>query len=252
LPVLFEDPGRYLPKVKKMPKKDVRGNLSHTIEDYLKIIYEITCQGQRASTNQIAEALGVTPASVTGMIKKLAATKPPLLEYKRHHGVILTPQGELVALEIVRHHRLLEMFLQQMLGYKWDEVHAEADRLEHVISEEFEERIAQALGNPAYDPHGDPIPSRDLVIPDSPSLRLAELHPGMDAIMRRVNDDDPELLRYLSKLGLIPGTHLVILGYSPIDHNLTLEIEGVNKPIVLGPRITNLISVELKEVTNLK
>jgi DtxR family Mn-dependent transcriptional regulator len=236
-----------------MPKKDVRENLTHTIEDYLKTIYEITCQGQRASTNQIAEALGVTPASVTGMIKRLASTTPPLLDYKRHHGVRLTPKGELVALEIVRHHRLLELFLHQMLGFEWDEVHAEADRLEHVISEEFEERIAQALGNPAYDPHGDPIPTRDLVIPDSPSLRLADLRPGERAIMRRVNDDDPELLRYLGELGLIPGTRLTILGSTPIDHNLTLEIEGASKPIVvvLGPKITNLISVEIVESANI-
>jgi DtxR family Mn-dependent transcriptional regulator len=233
-----------------MSKKDVRENLTHTIEDYLKTIYEITCQDQRASTNQIAEALGVTPASVTGMIKKLASTSPPLLEYKRHHGVVLTPQGELVALEIVRHHRLLELFLHQMLGYDWDAVHAEADRLEHVISEEFEERIAQALGNPAYDPHGDPIPTRDLEVPASPSLRLADLRPGKHAIMRRVNDDDVELLRYLSSLGLIPGAHLAILEYSPIDNNLTLQIEATHKTAVLGSKITNLISVELIEPAN--
>jgi len=233
-----------------MPHLAVRENLTHTIEDYLKTIYEITCQGQRASTNQISEALGVTPASVTGMIKKLASTTPPLLEYKRHHGVRLTPKGELVALEIIRHHRLLEMFLQQMLGYDWDEVHAEADRLEHVISEEFEERIAEALGNPAYDPHGDPIPTRDLLIPETPTLRLADLRPGNHAIMRRVNDDDSELLRYLRALGLVPGARLVILDSTPIDQNLTLQVEDASKPIVLGSKITNLISVEQLESSN--
>ena len=136
----------------------MRENLTQPIEDYLKVIYEITRQQPRASTNQIADALKITPASVTGMVKKLSETNPPLLKYQRHHGVELTKQGEMVALEILRHHRLLEMFLHQILGYDWDEVHVEADRLEHFISEKFEERISQALGDPSHDPHGDPIP----------------------------------------------------------------------------------------------
>ncbi len=143
----------------------MRTNLTQTIEDYLKSIYELTRSGQRASTNQLALYLGVTPASVSEMIKKLAESQPSLVDYQKHHGVILTQDGERIALEILRHHRLLEMYLHQVLGYGWDEVHDEADRLEHVISEEFEERIAQALGNPQRDPHGDPIPTRDFQLP---------------------------------------------------------------------------------------
>ena len=120
----------------------MRKNLTKVIEDYLKKIYELTQSDERATTNQIAERMGVTPASVTNMIQKLSASVPPLLEYRKHHGVKLTAEGERDALEIIRHHRLLEMFLHQILGYSWDEVHEEADRLEHVISEEMEERIA--------------------------------------------------------------------------------------------------------------
>lgn len=223
----------------------MRKNLTHTIEDYLKTIYEITRSCERASTNQIAEAMDVTPASVTGMIKKLATTSPPLLEYKRHYGVVLTSEGQQIALEIVRHHRLLEMFLHQMLGYDWHEVHAEADRLEHVISEEFEERIAQALGNPSHDPHGDPIPTRDLRLPQTPTHCLADLRPGQEAIVRRVSDADPELLRYLSDLNLVPGAHLKVMAHSHFDNNLTLEIPGQEERFVLGPNITRQIFVEI-------
>jgi DtxR family Mn-dependent transcriptional regulator len=223
----------------------MRENLTHTIEDYLKAIYEITTTDERASTNQIAATLNVTPASVTGMIKKLAATDPPLLDYQSHHGVILTTEGRQVALEIVRHHRLLELFLHQMLGYEWDEVHAEADRLEHVISEEFEERIAEALGNPTHDPHGDPIPTRDLDIPETSSMKLSDLRPGRSAVVQRVVSSDPELLRYLSSLGIKPGLEICILDYSPFDENLTLKISPDASPIVLGPAITQHIFVEI-------
>jgi DtxR family Mn-dependent transcriptional regulator len=225
----------------------MRENLTHTIEDYLKVIYEITTTQERASTNQIAAALDVTPASVTGMVKKLADTNPPLLEYQSHRGVILSTEGEKVALEILRHHRLLEMFLHQILGYDWDEVHAEADRLEHFISEEFEERIAQALGNPSHDPHGDPIPDRDLSMPDTPCIELSDLRSNQNARISRVANDDPALLRHLSALGLIPGIEIHVLGYSPYDDNLTLQINPQDPPLVLGPKITRNIFVETIE-----
>jgi len=126
-------------------------------EDYLKAIYQITRGGERASTNAVAEVMGVTPASATGMIQRLASEQPPLLRYEKNHGASLTSEGEQIALEVIRHHRLLETFLQEKLGYSWDEVHEEADRLEHVISEQLEERIAHSLGDPHYDPHGDPM-----------------------------------------------------------------------------------------------
>ena len=177
----------------------MRENLTRVIEDYLKTIYVLTASSERASTNQIAERMDVTPASVTNMIQKLAETDPPLLEYRKHRGVKLTAEGERNALEIIRHHRLLEMFLHQTLGYSWDEVHEEADRLEHVISEEMEERIAASLGNPQHDPHGDPIPTRELQLPETDEVALSLLRPPQEGYVKRVSDSDPELLRYLSE-----------------------------------------------------
>ena len=233
----------------------MRENLTQNIEDYLKTIYEITTtaslevEQQRASTNQIAEALGVTPASVTGMIKKLSETEPPLLEYRRHYGVLLTPAGEQVALEIIRHHRLLEMFLHQILGYEWDEVHAEADRLEHFISEEFEERIATALGDPTHDPHGDPIPDRDLHIPASTAISLYKLRPGDRAVVERVDNEEPELLRYLGGLGIVPQASFAVLDFSPYDGNLSLQIDGHQKITVVGPAISKKVFVCLESET---
>lgn len=223
----------------------MRENLTHVIEDYLKTIYDLTADQERASTNQIAARMGVTPASVTNMIQKLSATDPPLLEYRKHRGVELTADGKKVALEIIRHHRLLEMFLQQTLGYTWDEVHDEADRLEHVISEELEERIAESLGNPSTDPHGDPIPTRDLRIPESPVKTLSELRPGQHAVVNRVRDTDPDLLRYLSDLGLIPGAKVTVLDFSPFDNNLRLRVADQDKAVVLGPSVTNQVFVEI-------
>ena len=222
----------------------MRDTLTHSIEDYLKTIYDLSVTHGRASTSQIAEVLEIKPGSVTGMIQKLAAADPPLVEYQKHQGVILTPDGEQIALEIIRHHRLLETFLHQNLGYDWDLVHAEADRLEHVISEEFEERIAQALGDPTHDPHGDPIPDRDLQMPSQTNTRLCDLRPGQRAAIQRVRDTDPELLRYLSDRGLIPGVRIAVLDYSPFDDNLCLQIEGQVESVVLGARITCQIFVE--------
>jgi DtxR family transcriptional regulator, Mn-dependent transcriptional regulator len=223
----------------------MKEKLTKTIEDYLKAIYEITKTSERASTNQIAESLCITPASVTGMIKKLSSLEPPLVEYRSHYGVILTEEGQMKALEVIRHHRLLEMFLHQILGYEWDEVHAEADMLEHVISEDFEERIAKVLGNPTHDPHGDPIPDEDLQLPLTRLIQLTALRPGQEAIIQRVNDSNSELLRHLSLLGLIPKTKLSILDYSPFDKNIHIRILGNEKTIVLGPDITRKIYVEI-------
>jgi DtxR family Mn-dependent transcriptional regulator len=165
------------------------------------------------------------------------------VEYQRHHGVTLTRQGTLVALEILRHHRLLEMFLHQILGYEWDEVHAEADRLEHVISEEFEERMAEALGNPSHDPHGDPIPDRDLHMPEFSRISLADLTPQQSAVISRVNSADPEFLRYLSNLGLVPGAQVTVLSLSPYDQNMTFRVEARPDTIVLGPVITRQVYI---------
>jgi len=219
--------------------------ITHTVEDYLKTIYQITTIHKRASTNRIAMALGLAPASVTGMIKKLAEIDPPVVEYQKHRGVVLTEKGESIALEVIRHHRLIEMFLHEVLDYEWYEVHSEADKLEHVISEEFEERIAKALGDPSHDPHGDPIPTRDLEMSDRLLSPLSDLRPGQEAIVLQVRDENPELLRYLSGLGIIPNVSLRILEYSPLDDNLCLQLSGEGDNFVLGPRITKEIFVKV-------
>ncbi|MDH5606405.1 MAG: metal-dependent transcriptional regulator [Anaerolineae bacterium] len=219
--------------------------LSQSIEDYLKAIYEIAGEDRRASTTELAEYLNVAPASVTGMIKKLSETTPPLVNYVKHQGVTLTPEGNNVALETLRHHRLLELFLHQILDYPWDEVHEEADRLEHVISEKFEERIAVALGNPKHDPHGDPIPRRDLSLPFAAATSLSELRPGQIAVVKRVRDTDPKLLRYLSENGVIPGAEIEVIHYSEFDGNLQLRVQDLEGSPVLGPLITEQIYVEV-------
>lgn len=224
----------------------MRKNLTQSIEDYLKAIYELTSKEGRATTTKLAEYLNVTPASVTGMIKKLAVTKPPLLEYQKHRGVLLTGHGEKVALEIIRHHRLLEMFLHEVLHYPWDEVDEEADRLEHVISEKFEERIAEALGHPSYDPHGDPIPSKDLSLPESTDTALISLREGQQATIKRVRDTDPELLRHLADIGITPGTKVEVLSFSEFDGNLAIRTIGTGETNVLGPRITEQIYVKIQ------
>jgi DtxR family Mn-dependent transcriptional regulator len=152
-----------------------------------------------------------------------------------------------MALEIIRHHRLLEMFLHETLGYSWDEVHEEADRLEHVISEEMEERIAISLGNPQHDPHGDPIPSRDLQMPQSSDLTLSQLRPPQKAQVNRVSDTDPDLLRYLSERGIEPAAQLEVLDFSPFDNNLQIRVEGEEEPVVLGAVITSQVFVEVSK-----
>jgi len=218
---------------------------SQAAEDYLKAIYKLTRGVERASTNAIAELMEVTPASATGMIQKLAGEQPPLLNYEKHRGAALTQAGEHIALEIIRHHRLLETFLQEKLGYTWDEVHAEADRLEHVISEELEERIAQTLGNPHYDPHGDPIPNREFHLPKQSSTSLAELHPGDQATVVRINTDNPDLLRYLASIGLSLQSRVMVMDVSPFDGNTGLKIAGKDSSYTLGSRVTDKIFVKL-------
>ena len=218
--------------------------LTHAVEDYLKAVYSLTGEEGRASTNALAQELGVSPASVTGMIQKLAAGDPPLLDYQKHRGVALTKVGRDAALRTIRHHRLIEMFLHEALGFSWDEVHEEAERLEHVISERLEERIAESLGDPTHDPHGDPIPTRSLEIPPSRNIRMSDMRPNQQAVIRRVRDSDPQLLRYLSNLGIKPGAEVTAKGYSAFDENLQVEVQG-GEEIVLGLRVTRQVYVEL-------
>ena len=213
-----------------------------SIQDYLKNIYELTQNGESASTNALAQRMNVRAPSVTGMVQKMALAKPALVEYQKHQGVTLTKEGKRAALEVIRHHRLLEAWLVQTLGYSWDEVHEEAERLEHVISEDFERRIAVAMGNPVRDPHGELIPTADLTMPPDKSTPLSTLRSKQTAIIKRVMAADRELLRYLEEIGLIPGTQVEVKNYSPFDHNLTIKVG--RKTYVLGLSITSKVFVE--------
>jgi len=213
-----------------------------SIQDYLKNIYELTENGEAASTNALAKKLNISPPSVTGMVQKLASAKPALVEYQKHQGVTLTKDGKKAALEVIRHHRLIEAWLVQTLGYSWDEVHQEAERLEHVISEDFERRIAAAMGHPMRDPHGELIPTADLKMPVEDSTPLSALRPNQTATIQRVKAADPDLLRHLDELGLIPGAHIEVKDYSHYDHNLTIKVG--RKTTVLGLNITSKIFIE--------
>lgn len=219
-------------------------NLTPAIEDYLKTIFILANQEQWVRTTQIAQALDVKPASVTGMIQKLASNEPPLVDYRKHYGVKLTLEGERIALQILRSHRLLEKFLHETMGFPWDQVHEEAHQLEHVISPAFEKRMAQVLNDPKYDPHGAPIPTRDLKMPSHSNRSLGDLRPGEYAVIQRVPDDDPELLRYLEKEGLVPTARIEILGFSAFDNNLKIRVLDQDEPVVLGSSITGRIYVE--------
>jgi DtxR family Mn-dependent transcriptional regulator len=216
--------------------------LTVSIQDYLKNIYELTENGETASTNALASKLKVSAPSVTGMVQKLATSKPPLVEYQKHQGVTLTKDGRKAALEVIRHHRLLEAWLVQTLGYSWDEVHEEAERLEHVISEGFERRIAAAMGHPLRDPHGELIPTADLKMPLDDSTPLSALRPNQAGSVQCVKAADTGLLRHLDSLGLVPGAKIEITEYSPYDHNLTVKIG--RKTTVLGLNITSKIYIE--------
>lgn len=217
--------------------------LTTSIQDYLKTIYDLVETDGSANTTALSIRLGVAPASVTGMIQKLATATPPLVIYRKHQGVTLTPEGERAALEVIRHHRLIEAYLVTMLGYSWDNVHEEADRLEHVISEDFEARIAAALGHPTRDPHGDLIPTVELTMPADADTLLAALRPPQKAVILRVRSEDPALLRHLEGLGLVPGADVAAVGYSPFDQNLSLRVGKNPEPITVGIAITRNIFI---------
>ena len=176
---------------------------SPAAEDYLKTIYALTREGDAASTSALAERLSVSGASVTGMLKKLAAAG--LVAHEKYRGAVLTEAGRLVAVETIRHHRLVETYLHRALDVPWDRLHAEAEAWEHVLSEDLEARMDAALGHPTHDPHGAPIPTPDLVLPDQQRLPLARMEPGAEASVAEVSDRDPALLRAVGAAGLFPG-----------------------------------------------
>src|SRR5271157_100848 len=207
--------------------------LTDSTQDYLKSIYELTENGPLASTNALAERLHVKPASATGMMQRLASTNPPLVKYHKHQGVMLTAAGKRAALEVIRHHRLIEAWLVQTLGYSWDEVHNEAEKLEHVISEEFEERIASAMGYPVRDPHGEPIPSADLIMPKDRGIAFTKLKSNQTACILRVHAQDADFLKHLEELGLIIGARVKVLGVSRFDQVMRLQLRGRKETVAL-------------------
>jgi DtxR family Mn-dependent transcriptional regulator len=220
----------------------MKQKLTISIQDYLKTIYDLTESGESASTNALAQKMKVSAPSVTGMVQKLASSKPALVEYQKHQGVTLTREGRKAALEVIRHHRLLEAWLVQTLGYSWDEVHEEAERLEHVISEDFERRIAAAMGHPMRDPHGELIPTEDLKMPVDKSTPLSSLRPGQNGVVTCVKAADTELLRHLESLGVIPDAEIEVKEHSPFDHNLTVKVG--RKTMILGLNITSKIFID--------
>jgi DtxR family Mn-dependent transcriptional regulator len=196
--------------------------LSVAIEDYAKAIFALQGEaGGPVSTTAVAERLGVTPASASGMLRRL--DELGLVAHRRYHGVELTAEGRRVALRVLRHHRLLETYLAEHLGVPWDRVHEEAEALEHVLSEYLESRIAAKLGNPTHDPHGDPIPSESLEIEEAESFRLSELEAGARGRFVRVSDSDPAMLRYLDERGVALGDELEVLERQPFDGPLTVR-----------------------------
>jgi DtxR family transcriptional regulator, Mn-dependent transcriptional regulator len=192
-----------------------RAPLSESIQDYLKSVYQLQDEHGRVAIGALAKGLSVSPASASAMVKKLAALE--LLEHEPYRGAKLTAAGERVAVEVIRHHRLLELYLAQSLGVPWDRVHDEAEVLEHVLSDELEALIADKLGNPTHDPHGDPIPTADLVIEERPTERLSDQPVGSAGRFVRVSDADPAMLRYLGERGIAPGADYEVVDRQPFD-----------------------------------
>ena len=211
--------------------------LSANIQDYLKHIYEVTSSGGKATTSQLAENLGISPASVTNMLQKLSKTQPAYLTYQKHQGVRLTKEGRQAALKIIRRHRLIEHYLVEKLGYTWDEVHQEAEVLEHAMSPLLERRIDAALGYPDFDPHGDPIPNADLEMPEIKQITLNNLENGGAGQITRVPHQDSDVLRDLGTSGLRPGTHIRLLTRTPYDQTMRVLIEETGEKIIIGPNL---------------
>jgi DtxR family Mn-dependent transcriptional regulator len=223
--------------------KKKTGLTTQAIEDYLKTIYELQAHAANVSTSALAKRLQVAQASVTGMIKKLAETK--LVEYSRYQGVNLTAAGEKIALEVIRHHRLLELYLAEAMGYSWDKVHEEAERLEHYISEEFEDKIDQFLGRPTVDPHGSPIPTKEGKLPKMRAFSLSDSKAGERLVVRRVSDRNPEKLRYLGKIGIYPRCEIKVISKAPFNGPIHIQVDNVFHH--LGREISDAIWVDRVE-----
>lgn len=218
--------------------------ISSAVEDYAKAIYALELRhGEAVSTNSLAERLGVTAASASGMVKRLGELG--LVEHQPYRGVVLTDEGRRVALEVMRHHRLLELYLFQSLGVPWDRVHEEAEVLEHVLSEELEELIAAKLGDPTHDPHGDPIPTRELTIEEGSRRSLQVLAAGQRGTFTRVSDSDPEMLRFLAERGIAPGDRFEVIDKQPFDGPLFVRFG--DQVHVLGGQLAKAMRVEVEQ-----
>ncbi len=199
-----------------------RASLSAAIEDYIRAIYQLQSSSPGATTTALAKEMRVSAASATNMIKKLAGMG--LVRHSPYRGVTLTRPGEKIALEILRHHRLIELFLNETLGIPWDEVHVEAHRLEHVLSDNLEDHIAEFLGDPTEDPHGDPIPTKSGAVNEKEQHSLGDVMPGASATIRRVSDQDPEHLRHFSRLGLVPNATVDVVKREPFGGPLHIRV----------------------------
>lgn len=220
---------------------------TESADDYLKAMLELGGpQQERVTSNALAQRLGVRAASVTGMFQKLAAQKPPFVKYEKHHGARLTATGKMRALEVLRHHRLLERFLHDFLDYSWDEVHDEAERLEHFISERFEDRIAAKLGDPETDPHGHPIPERSGALPIRSEVLLSKWACGVPAVISSVSDRDPVALREMTRLGLRPGVAIMVEA-GPRSASLRVRVADRADSVRLSHTLSSGISVVAPE-----
>lgn len=229
-----------------MAKKSATREHSESIDDYLKAILTIGGpQGERVTGNALAEHLQVRPASITGMLQKLSAQETPLVEYEKHRGARLTPAGKRRALEIIRHHRLLELFLHDILDYPWDEVHAEAERLEHFISERMEERIAAKLGDPLIDPHGHGIPRKDGSLPERREVCLSELPAGDAGVVTSVSDRRADVLRELKSLGIVPRAHLTVTERRAGSRPMRVRIDDEPAEVPLTARLSGAVYLTL-------
>lgn len=217
--------------------------ISPSVEDYIKTIYAVQAEMKNVTTQEVALRLHISPAAVSKMLKRL--TELCLITHAPYHGMRLTETGEKMALEIIRHHRLLEVYLMQALGYSWDEVHQEAERLEHHISEEFEERIDALLGYPTNCPHGDPIPTREGVLTPPSDHPLAEQSPATHLRIRRVRDEDAEMLRHLKKLGLLPGTAIEFLDQEPFGGAYLVRVG--DEIVRVAPQVARQIFVTAED-----
>ena len=227
-----------------MPSKRTADEYTAPVEDYLKTIYELERISGAAMTNDIAGRLSVAPASVSGMVRRLA--DQGLLEHEKYKGVRLTEEGRRVALGTIRRHRVIETYLTQRLGYPWDMVHEEAERLEHAASDELIDRMAAALGEPTVDPHGAPIPTREGEIDEGETTTIADLEEGESARIVRVSDDNPELLRYLDEIGLTLGTEVTLVSRAPFDGPIVLRLhgDGASRERAIGPTVAAAVRVE--------